>query len=149
MPVTVGQPTIDIQVPLNGSSFSYFVQGVENTSGTPTITASASGYTNATTTVTVGPPGFDILGLPGTTTTLSANDPFLIRLGSRNVGNTGLAAEQAIRAGGTALTATITNSNATRGPAGHDGDNGATGKCDHPDRTGALAEHRAYGWCGV
>ena len=110
---TVGQPTIDIQVPLNGSSFSYFVQGVENTSGTPTITASASGYTNATTTVTVGAPGFDILGLPGTTTTLSANDPFLVRLGSRNVGNTGLAAEQAIRAGGTALSATITNRNAT------------------------------------
>jgi hypothetical protein len=109
---TPGQPTVDIQVPVNGSSFSYFVQGLENTSGTPTITASASGYTNGTTTVTVAAPGFDIIGLPTATTTLSANDLFQIRLGVPNLNGTALVAEQSIRAGGTAATATIHNSNA-------------------------------------
>ena len=109
--ITTGQPTLDVTVPINGSSFSYFIQGAAT--GTATIAASATGYTSATSpTVTVVTPGFDILGLPGTTTSLSANDPFLIRLGAPNAGNTGLSAEQAIRAGGAAVTATITNSNA-------------------------------------
>ena len=109
--ITTGQPTLDVTVPINGSSFSYFIQGAAT--GTATIAASATGYTSATSpTVTVVTPGFDILGLPGTTTSLSANDPFLIRLGAPNAGNTGLSAEQAIRAGGAAVTATIKNSNA-------------------------------------
>ena len=108
---TPGQPTLDVQVPVNQSSFSYFIQGLENASGTPTITASASGYTNGTVAVTVAQPGFDIIGLVSATTTLAANDAFLIRLGVPNSGSTALAAEQAIRVGGTAVTATVRNRN--------------------------------------
>ena len=108
---TPGQPTLDVQVPVNQSSFSYFIQGLENASGTPTITASASGYTNGTVAVTVAQPGFDIIGLVSATTTLAANDAFLIRLGVPNSGSTALAAEQSIRVGGTAVTATVRNRN--------------------------------------
>jgi hypothetical protein len=108
---TPGQPTLDVQVPINQSSFNYFIQGIENASGTPTITASASGYTNGTVAVTVAQPGFDIIGLTSATTTLAANDPFLIRLGVPNSASTALSAEQAIRMGGTAVTATVRNRN--------------------------------------
>jgi hypothetical protein len=110
---TQGTPTLDVLVPINQSGFSYFVQGVEGASGTITITASASGYTNGTVAVTVAQPGFDIIGLPSTITTLAANDPFLVRLGVPNSGHTALAAEQAIRAGGSSVIATVRNANIT------------------------------------
>jgi trimeric autotransporter adhesin len=110
---TQGTPTLDVLVPQNQTGFSYFVQGVEGASGTITITASASGYTNGTVAVTVAQPGFDILGVPPTITTLAVNDPFFVRLGVPNSGHTALAAEQAIRAGGIAVTATVRNANTT------------------------------------
>jgi hypothetical protein len=110
---TQGTATLDVLVPINQSGFSYFVQGVEGASGTVTITASASGYTNGTVAVTVAQPGFDILGVPSTITTLAANDAFFVRLGVPNSGHTALAAEQAIRTGGSAVTATVRNANTT------------------------------------
>ena len=63
--------------------------------------------------MTVAAPAFDILGLTASTTSASANDPFLVRLGVPNTTLTALAAEQSVRAGGTAVTATISNSNQT------------------------------------
>lgn len=108
---TQGTPTLDVLVPQSQSGFSYYVQGVEGASGTVTITASASGYTNGTTNLTVAQPGFDILGVPSTITTLAANDAFQVRLGVPNSAHTVLAAEQAIRAGGGAVTATVRNAN--------------------------------------
>ena len=110
---TLGTPTLDVQVPANQSGFSYTILGLEGTSGTVTITASASGYTNGTAAVTVAQPGFDILGLSSAITTLAGNDAFFVRLGVPNVGNTALAAEQSIRIGGNVATATVRNKNTT------------------------------------
>ncbi|HKC48485.1 MAG TPA: Ig-like domain-containing protein, partial [Gemmatimonadales bacterium] len=107
---TAGTPTLDVQVPLNQSSISYFIQGVGT--GTATISASAPLYANGTSpVVTVVTPGFDILGVPTSTTSLSSNTAFFVRLGAPNAGNTGLAVEQSVRAQAPTLTATIKNRN--------------------------------------
>jgi hypothetical protein len=110
---TPGSPFVDIPVPVNGQSFNYYVQGIAVSTGPVTITASSTNYNNATTTVTVGTPGMDLSGVPATTTTFSANDVFVVRIGVLNAGNTGFSAFQAIRAGSPSLTATINNSNGT------------------------------------
>src|SRR5262249_62131964 len=56
-------------------------------------------------------PGFDVLGLPSSTTSLAANTAFFVRLGAPNAANTALAVEQTVKAGGTTLVATIQNRN--------------------------------------
>src|SRR5262249_26602450 len=55
----------------------------------------------------------DIISLPTTTTSLSPNTFFSVRIGAVNPTNTGLSGEEVIRAGGTKVTAIVTNSNAT------------------------------------
>ena len=107
---TPGTASINIPVNAGNSSFSYYVQGVEGTTGNVSITASVPTYTNGTTTTTIVQAGIDLLGVSNTTTTLTADDPFLVRIGVPNGSNQFLNVEQLIRAGGTALTATITSS---------------------------------------
>ena len=51
--------------------------------------------------------------MPATTTSLSPNDAFQVRIGVLDATGTTIAAEQVIRVGGVALTATVVNSNAT------------------------------------
>ena len=108
---TPGGQFADIPVPINGQSFTYYVQGVGLSTGPVTITASSTNYSNGTTQITVAAPAMDLSGIPATTTTFAANDPFVVRIGVINAGNTGFSAFQTIRAGSSPLTATITNSN--------------------------------------
>ena len=107
---TPGTPFIDLTVNQGQSSFSYYVQGFEGASGTASLTATGSGYTDGTATATVAQPAFDVIGVTTTTTTLSANDDFIVRVGLPNGTNQFMSVEQAIRPGGTALTANITSS---------------------------------------
>ncbi len=112
---TPGTAFIDIVVPNGSTGFSYVIQGVEGQTGAPAITASAPGFTDGSAAVTVAPAALDLIFLNTNTTTLSPNNAFQVRLGYPNPSNTGIAGEQALRAGGTVRTATITNSNATVG----------------------------------
>ncbi len=112
---TPGTSFIDVVVPNGSSTFSYYVQGVEGQTGAPAITASAPGFTDGSSTVTVLQPALDIIFLSTTTTTLSPNNAFQVRIGYPNANNTGLAGEQVLRAGGTARTATVSNSNGAVG----------------------------------
>jgi hypothetical protein len=108
---TPGTPFIDVPVGQSASSFGYFVQGVEGASGTVNVTASAPGYTDGSTTVTVRGNALDIIFLGTSYSSTAADVPFSVRIGVVNPQGTGFTAEQAIRAGGTAVTATVTSSN--------------------------------------
>ncbi|MDH4045892.1 MAG: hypothetical protein OEW06_15695, partial [Gemmatimonadota bacterium] len=110
---TAGTAFIDIPLTAPTGSFTFYVQGVEGQTGTVTFTASAPGFTDATTTVTVRAAGQDLVGLPASTTSLSPNTAFTVRIGVLNAAGTGLSGTQPIRAGGTPLTVTVTNSQAT------------------------------------
>jgi hypothetical protein len=58
-------------------------------------------------------PTVDLISLPTTTTSLSVNSFFQVRIGAINATNNGIGVEEVIRAGGTGVRATVTNSNAT------------------------------------
>jgi hypothetical protein len=108
---TVGQGTITLTVPAGTTSATFYIQGVEGQTGTATITASATGFTNATATATVVQPIIDINGLASSTTAAGADDPFTVRIGLPNATGTTLSSEQNVRPGHT-MTATVTSSNA-------------------------------------
>lgn len=111
---TPGAATLDLAVPNGQTVASFVVQGVETATPLPstvTITASAPGFTNGTSTATVVQPAFDLGGLPATATSLSVNTDFSVQIGIPNTSNTGLDELQAVRAGGTTKTVTVTNSN--------------------------------------
>jgi hypothetical protein len=109
---TPGTSTINLFIPAGSYYASFYIQGVETTSGpsTVTITASAPGYISDSMTATVVQPALQILRLPISTTTLSPDTPFYMYVGIPS--GDGVNAQE-VRAGGTALVATVTNSNGT------------------------------------
>ena len=109
---SAGTASIDIAVPDGQASFSYYIQGLEGSSGDATLTATAPGFSSTSGLVHVVAPAVELQSLPTTTTTLSANTDFYARIGLANSNNTGLNALQAIRTGSSALTVTITNQTA-------------------------------------
>ena len=80
--------------------------------GSPAITFAATGYAAGRTTITVVPPALDIVNLNPTTTTLSGDDVFNVRIGIANGQNTALNELQDVRAGGTPFTFTIVSADA-------------------------------------
>ena len=62
----VGDPdgSISIPVPDNQASLFFYLQALENVTGTATVTLSAPGFTTSTITVTVTAAGIEIVGLP-------------------------------------------------------------------------------------
>ncbi len=112
---TPGAATLDLAIPNGQAAATFVVQGVETATPLPStvaITASAPGFTNGTSTATIVQPAFDLVGLPATTTSLSANTGFYVQIGIPNTNNTGFNELQAVRAGGVSKTVTFTNSNA-------------------------------------
>jgi len=111
---TPGTGAIDVHVN-DGAIYAYFyVQGMEGVTGSATVTATAPGFTaSSPQTVNVVQPALQIIGLSGTTTSLSPDSLFRVYVGVPNAGNTSISASQAVRAGGVALTATVTNGDAT------------------------------------
>jgi hypothetical protein len=109
---TPGEAAIDIRLDPGQVSFSYYLQGMEGAVGGVTLTASAPGFTDATGTVFVAQPGIEIVSLATSTTTLSPSDAFAARVGvvSGSAPNTSVSPAQAIRAGGTSIVVTVTNS---------------------------------------
>ncbi len=108
---TPGAASITIPMSNGTNSFGYYVQGVEGQTGTATITASAAGFGDGTTPLTVVQPAFDIQGLPASTTTLSPENAFYARVGTADGQNTFLTTVQNVRAGAPGpLTVTFTSS---------------------------------------
>jgi hypothetical protein len=109
----VGSAAIDVFVGGGSGGTGFYISGLEGMTGTATITATAQGYEGAANTVEVAPVAVVILFLETTQTAAGANDPFVAAVGALNVSGTHLYTEQVVRAGGTAITIDITNSNAS------------------------------------
>lgn len=97
-------------MPDGSTSFSYVVAGVEGTTGTATIEASAPAFTGAQGTATVVTPMLDLSGLVTSRAAGGSDDPFLVRIGLPNGTGTALSTTQAVRAGVAPLEVTVTSS---------------------------------------
>lgn len=99
----------------NATNFNYYIQGVEGVTGAVTITASASDFTDGSGTANIVQAALKINGLNTAKSVGAADDPFFVDVGVSNVNSTDLAELQAVRAGGSTLTAVVTNSAAVVG----------------------------------
>src|SRR5258706_2091277 len=80
---TAGTDFIDVFVANGSTDVIYYIQGMEGvTTGTATLRATAPGFTSSTPgTVNVYRPAIELVSVPDTTTSLSANSPFYVRTG--------------------------------------------------------------------
>ena len=108
---TAGTAYFDTFVPNGSTTVSYYVQGIEGTTGTVIISGSAPGFTDGTGTVQVVQSGLEIINLAATIGATAANDPFQVRVGVPNASGTALSFVQSVRVGGGNLLVTVTNSN--------------------------------------
>jgi hypothetical protein len=113
---TPGTASITVSVADGTTRFDYYVQGVEGQTGSATVTATATGFTNGTATKDVVQPAISLYGLYSTMTTAYPDDPFRVQVGIPDAGQTYMADYQEVRAGApSALAATVTSSNAAVG----------------------------------
>ena len=112
---TAGTGSTTVIVPDGTAFIPYVVHGVENTTGSATITLSATGIAGDSHLVTVVPIGVEIHGLEPTMSTASGEDtdPF-VQVGIPNLDNSSLAQVQQVRAG-SPLVVTLSNSNSVVG----------------------------------
>jgi len=108
---TPGTASFDVFVANGSSTVTFYVSGVEDTTGTSLIAISAPGFIPASKTATIVQPAVDIVSLVTTIDTLSPADVFQVRVGLPGIGNASVNPAQNVRAGGPALTATIKNLN--------------------------------------
>ena len=107
---SVGAEFVDVPVANGTTSFTYFVQAIDGSTGPVTVTASATGFVDGATNINVQEAAIDISGLVTTQNTLGTDDPFTVRLGIANSTNTSLVELQSRRFGAPALIATVTSS---------------------------------------
>ena len=107
-----GTEFIDVTIPNGSTDVNFYVHGMEGVTGAATITATALGFTPSTpATVNVFAPWMELVSVPDTTTTLSADSPFYVRTGVVLPGQSFFWAYQAVRAGGPGLAVNVTHSN--------------------------------------
>ena len=112
---TIGTGTITFTIPNGQQTVPYVVQGLENTTGTATVTLSANGFTGTTHQITLVAPGAEIHQLDPTTSTLALDDTdWYLQVGIPNEPGNTLAQVQLVRPG-PPLVLTLTNSNAAVG----------------------------------
>ncbi len=112
---TAGAAFFEVFVPNGSTNVSYVVQGIAGTTGTATVTVTASGFTAGSGTVTVAQPAAEIIFLLSSIDSLNARNPFQVRVGLPTPSNSSLQTVQAARVGGGPLTATVMNSEPTVG----------------------------------
>jgi hypothetical protein len=113
---TPGTASITVPVANGGTSAAYYVQGFEGATGTVTVTATATGLFDGTTTTDVVQPALQLVGLYASPTTTAADDPFEIRVGIPNATQTAMQSNQWVRAGApSSITATVVSSDAAVG----------------------------------
>jgi hypothetical protein len=112
---TPGTPFVDVFVPNGSVNANFYVQTIEDTTGTVTITATAPGFTSKVDSINVVTPGIRLFSVAASVDVFAADDPFQIQTGIPNVSGSNLMVFQAARAGGPGLTATVSNSNAAVG----------------------------------
>jgi hypothetical protein len=105
---TPGTRTISVNVPNNTTSLGFYVQGVEGTTGSATITVSAPGFLDGSSTTTVVQPGLIIASLATSFAASAADEHFYAYVGvpigaSVNAQN--------VRPGSAGITVTATSTN--------------------------------------
>ncbi len=103
---TPGTPFVDVVVPNRSRSAFFVAQGVEDTTGTETVTVTAPGFSNGTSGALVTRPGVQLAELANTIDTLDPDDPFEVRIGVPLV--PGVVGTQPVRAGGAEVTVQVT-----------------------------------------
>jgi hypothetical protein len=110
---TAGTASFTVNLPNGSTAVSYYVQGLENVTGTANVTVSAPGFSSATHAVEVVQIGVEIHSLEPAQTNLSALDTnWYVQVGTPCPGNLNLCNVQNVRAGGPAFVVTLTNSDA-------------------------------------
>jgi len=114
---TPGTDSVVVFVPNGQQYFYYYVQGMEQQTGTVTTTARTVGFTDGTAPLNVVTPAVHIANLGGTYSLSQAPDsiPFYAQVGYPYSSNQYLYEAQAVRAGGSPLTVTFTSSAPTVG----------------------------------
>jgi hypothetical protein len=102
-----GSVAIDVELDHGETNGLFWIEGMSSALGTVTITASAAGFSDATTTVDVVQPRMQLIGLSPFTTVLSGEAPFGVAAGL--VHSAGFLFLQGVRA---ETEFTITNTNA-------------------------------------
>lgn len=113
---TPATDSIVITMAAGQTSFTYYIVGVEGTTGTVTVTASADGFLDANVSRTVVQPAITLstnLAATGTAG-VTADDPFTASIGIPNAGLTALSQAQLPRAGLT-VAVTVASSDSTVG----------------------------------
>ena len=111
-PDVPGSEAANVFVPNGGTVVEFYVQALEDTTGTVDITASAPGFADAVRAVDVVAPSVHLSGLGTTIDPFDLEDAFLVSVGLSNTSNTGISVSQKVRVGGPGLTATLTSDNA-------------------------------------
>ena len=106
---TAGTATISVSLLAGQTQVTYYVHGL-GTNGVVPVTISSPGFQTTTASITVVTAAFDLTGPSASTTSFSPSTAFSVRVGIGTA--TALTELQAVRAGGSPLTATITNSQA-------------------------------------
>ncbi len=110
---TAGSASIVVNVANGSATVPFVVQGLENLTGSATITASSSAFTSDTMTVNLVASAVQVVGLPTSMTSLAAESTsWYVQTGLPNAGNTSLNQVQEVRAGGPPFVVTLSNSNA-------------------------------------
>jgi adhesin/invasin len=107
---TPGTDSLVLFVPDGQSYFYYYAQGVEAQTGTPQVTARATGFTDGSAPLNIVTPTVGVYALPTTVSVAGDSVAFYAQVGVPYADNQYLAEVQTVRAGGTPLTVTFAHS---------------------------------------
>ena len=106
---TAGTASFTVNLANSQTYVPYYLQGLENVTGSANVTVSAPGFATGSHTVGVVPGGVEIINLQAATTTLSADDVgWYLQVGIPCAGNAQLCQVQPVRAGGPAFVVSLT-----------------------------------------
>ena len=95
----VGAAEINVVVPDGSTQVPFYIHAIEGTTGQVTLTASATGFASTDETVTVVQTVLRLSGVPSATTTLSADDGFVVWVDRPNSQGTWDCIRKAVRKG--------------------------------------------------
>ncbi|HYP09658.1 MAG TPA: PKD domain-containing protein [Bryobacteraceae bacterium] len=110
-----GTPYIDVPIANGSIDATYYVQVLDDATGSVTITATAEGFTDGTGVVNIAPAAIKVDSLSSNMTSFAVNDEFVARIGINQAGNNTFSAAQAIRVGGQPRTVTFSIPDTTVG----------------------------------
>ncbi|MEW5800484.1 MAG: PKD domain-containing protein, partial [bacterium] len=112
---TAGTSFIDLSIPDGQSTGYFYLQGVSQTTGSVSLTATSPLFSDGAATADILQPVLRIEGLAASTSALSADDPFYVRCGILNTAGTGVGDYQNASAGTGGVPVTLAISNAAVG----------------------------------